>query len=179
MKQIVQHLKGRRTICGRFLTWAFLTAAAITFTLNAQADAGQGAIVTHIDRDSTSSFYAFSSDGQLRLEVVTSGQGDFFRLNPDGTLTLKIVEPKAPMTVSVSDGNGGWVPVWAGNGSLHDNFLVVREADGSWYSTGEDDHMHVEAKLTNVLDGSKWTLQVVVAIVDYEIKQLQIDLQPR
>ena len=75
--------------------------------------------------------------------------------------------------------DGAWVPMWEGSGSLHDNFLVVREADGSFSSTGEDDHMHVEAKLTNVLDDSKWTLRVVVAIVDYEIKQLQVDLQPQ
>jgi hypothetical protein len=178
MKQFVQNLKTIHTISGRFLAVAALAAAAFVFTTHAKADPGQGAVVTHIDRDSTTSFYAFSSDGQLRLEVVTSGQGDFFRHNPDGTLTLELVEPKAPMTVSVLV-DGVWVPMWEGSGSLHDNFLVVREADGSFSSTGEDDHMHVEAKLTNVLDGSKWTLQVVVAIVDYEIKQLQVDLQPR
>ena len=178
MKQFVQNLKTIHTISGRFLAVAALAAAAFVFTTHAQADPGQGAVVTHIDRDSTTSFYAFSSDGQLRLEVVTSGQGDFFRHNPDGTLTLEIVEPKAPMKVSVLV-DGAWVPMWEGSGSLHDNFLVVREADGHWYSTGEDDHMHVEAKLTNVLDDSKWTLRVVVAIVDYEIKQLQVDLQPQ
>jgi hypothetical protein len=179
MKQSVQDSKVIRTISGRFLAVAVLAASAFTFTPRAQADPSQGAVVTHIDRDLTGWFYAVSSDGQLRLDVVTFGQGDFLRLNPDGTLTLEVVEPKAAMTIRVSDGNGGWVPMWVGSGSLHDNFLVMRETDGSLSSTGEDDHMHVEGKFTNVLDGSQWTLQVVVAIVDYELKQLQIDLQPR
>jgi hypothetical protein len=178
MKQFVQNLKVLRTISGRFLAVAVLTAAAFTFTTRAQAAPGKGAVVTHIAPDHTGWFYAVSSDGQLRLDVVTSGQGDFLRLNPDGTLTFEIVEPKASMKVSVLI-NGDWVPMWEGSGSLHDNFLVVREADGSLSSTGEDDHMHVEAKLTSVGDDSKWTLRVVVAIVDYEIKQLQIDLQPK
>jgi hypothetical protein len=178
MKQFVQNLKVLRTMSGQLVAVAVLAAASFTFTTRAQADPGQGAVVTHIDRDRTGWFYAVSSDGQLRLDVVTSGQGDFLRLNPDGTLTLEIVEPKAPMKVSVLV-DGVWVPIWEGSGSLHDNFLVVREADGSLSSTGEDDHMHVEAKLTNVLDDSKWTLRVVVAIVDYEIRQLQIDLQPK
>jgi hypothetical protein len=165
-------------MAGQFVAVAVLAAAAFTFTARAQADPGQGAVVSHINRDLTGWFYAVSTDGQMRLDVVTSGQGDFLRLNPDGTQTFEIVEPKAPMTVSVLV-DGVWVPMWGGSGSLHDNFLVVRGADGSVYSTGEDDHMHVDGKLTNVLDGSKWTLRVVVAIVDYEIKQLQVDLQPK
>jgi hypothetical protein len=179
MKQIVQNLKALRTMPGRFLALAGLAAVTFTFTPSAQADSGQGAVVTHIDRDRTGWFYALSPDGQLRLDVATSGQGDLLRLNPDGTLTLEVVEPKTPMKVSVSDGSGGWAPVWAGTGSLHDTFSVVQEADGSLSSTGEDDAMHVEAKLTNLLDGSEWSLLVVAAIVDFEVKELKIDLQPR
>ncbi len=179
MKQLVQNSKILRTMVGRFLAVAVLAAAGFTFTPNAQADPGQGAVVTHIDRDRTGWFHAFSSDGQLRLDVATSGQGDLLRLNPDGTLTLEVVEPKAPMKVSVSDGIGGWVPVWAGTGSLHDTFSVVRDADGSLSSTGEDDAMHVEAKLTNLLDGTEWSLLVVVSVVDYQVKVLKIELQPR
>jgi len=40
-------------------------------------------------------------------------------------------------------------------------------------------NLHVEGKLTNLLDGSKWSLLVVAEIVDYEVKELKIDLQPR
>jgi hypothetical protein len=179
MKQFVQNLKVLRTMPGRFLAAAVVVATALAFNTPVQADPGQGAVVTHIDRDRTGWFYALSPDGQLRLDVATSGQGDLLRLNPDGTLTLEVVEPKAPMKVSVSDGNGGWAPVWAGTGSLHDTFSAVQEADGSLSSTGEDDAMHVEAKLTNLLDGSEWSLLVVAAIVDFEVKELKIDLQPR
>ena len=100
----------------------------------------------------------------MRLDVVISGQGDFFRHNPDGTLTLQIVEPQAPMTVSVLGSDGDWVPMWVGSGSFHDTGLVELAADGSFVFTGEADHLHVEGKLTNVLDGSEWSLLVVAVI---------------
>ena len=154
-------------------------AAAFTFTTRAQADPGQGAVVTHIDRDRTGWYYAESADGQLRLDVVLTGQGDFFRLNPDGTLTLEIVEPKAPMTVSVRGSDGGWVPIWVGSGSLHSIDLVEQTADGSFGTTGEASSLHVEGKLANLLDGSEWSLLVVAVEQNYEFKKLKINLQPR
>ena len=157
---------------------AVVVATALAFNTQVQADPGQGAVVTHIDRDHTGWFYAVSPDGQSRLDVVLSGQGDFHRLNPDGTLTSEIVEPKTSMTVSVLV-DGDWVPMWVGSGSLHDNSLVVQAADGSFESTGEASYQHVEGKLTNLLDGSEWSLLVVAVIRDYEFKELKIDLQPR
>ena len=75
--------------------------------------------------------------------------------------------------------DGQWVPVWIGSGSYHDTELVVPAADGSFDGTGEANHLHVEGKLTNLLDGSEWSLLVVAVIVDYEFKVLKIDLQPR
>jgi len=111
----------------------------------------------HFDPDLTGSSTTFSPDGQLRLVVVFSGQGDFIRLNPDGTWTMELVEPKAPLTVSVLS-NGDWVTMWVGNGSVHDTFLGQPMSDGSFIGTGEALHLHVEGKLTNVLDGSKWSL---------------------
>ena len=179
MKQFVRNLRIFRTMAGRFLSEAVVVAAALTFNVQAQADPGHGAVVTHIDRDRTGHFGAVSFDGQLRLDVVLSGQGDFFRLNPDGTVTLEIVEPQAPMTVSILGINGDWVPMWAGSGSLHDTYQVVQAADGLFVETGEDDHMHVKGKLMNLLDGSQWSLLAVLEIVDYEIKELRIDFQPR
>ena len=177
MKQFVKNLKIFRTMTGGFLSLAVVVATALTF--NAQADPGQGALVTHIDRDRTGYATAVSPDGQLRLDVVLSGQGDFFRLNPDGTLSLEIVEPKAPLTVSILGSDGDWVPLWVGSGSLHDTGLVEPAPDGSLVGTDEADHIHVEGKLTYLLDGSQWSLLVVAAIVDYEFKELKIDLQPR
>ena len=179
MKRFVQNLRIFRTMPGRFLPAAVVVATALAFNSQVRADPGQGAVVTHIDRDRTGSYEAVSPDGQLRLDVAISGQGDFFRLNPDGTLTLEIVEPKAPMTVSILGSNGDWVPMWVGSGSLHDNSLIVQAADGSFESTGEATSLHVEGKLTNLLDGSKWSLLVVAVIRDYEFKELKIDLQPR
>jgi hypothetical protein len=179
MKQFVQNLKVLRKMSGRFRAVAVLAAAAFTFTTRAQADPGQGAVVTHIDRDRTGWYAAESADGQLRLDVVTLGQGDFFRHNPDGTWTLQVVEANAPMTLSVRGSDGGWVPMWVGSGSLHDIGLVEPAANGVFDFTGEDDHMRVEGKLTNVLDGSKWSLLVVAVVVDYEVKELKIDLQPQ
>ena len=179
MKQFVQNLKIFRTTAGRFLAVAVLAAAAFTFTTRVQADPGQGAVVTHINRNYTGWAYVESPDGQLRLDVVLSGQGDFFRHNPDGTWTLEVVEPKATMTVSVRESDGDWVPMWIGSGSYHNTELVEPAADGSFVGTGEVSHLHVEGKLTNVLDGSKWSLLVVAAIVDYEFKELKVDLQPR
>ncbi len=179
MKQLVENLRIFRTIPGRFLPTAVVVATALAFNTQAQADPGQGAIVTHIDRDRTGWYYVESPDGQLRLDVVLTGQGDFFRHNPDGAWTLQTVEPQAPMTLSVSDGKGGWVPMWVGSGSLHDIGLVEPAADGSFDFTGEADSMRVEAKLTNVVDGSEWALLVVAMVVDYEVKELKIDLQPQ
>ena len=179
MKQFVQNSKVLQTTSGRLLAVAVLAAAVFTLNLRAQADPGQGAVVSHIDRDLSGWYYAESADGQLRLDVVTSGQGDFFRHNPDGTWTLQVIEPQAPMTLSVRGNDGGWVAVWAGSGSLHDIGLVEPAADGAFDFTGEDDHMHVEGKLTNVFDGSKWSLVVVAEVVDYQIKKLKINLRPR
>jgi hypothetical protein len=178
MKQFVQNLKIFRTTPGRFLSVAVVVAVALSFNAQAQADPGQGAVVTHVDRDLPGWFYTESADGQLRLDVVFSGQGDFFRHNPDGTWTLQAVEPRAPMTVSVLI-DGGWVPMWVGSGSFHDTFLAEPAGDGSFNGTGEDVHLHVEGKLTNVVDGSKWSLLVVAVVVDHEFKELKIDLQPR
>jgi hypothetical protein len=179
MKQFVQNLKVLRSMSGRFVAVAVLAAAAFTLTPRAQAAPGQGAVVTHFDRDATGWWYAESPEGQLSLYIVTSGQGDFLRRNPDGTLTLQSVEPQAPITVSVSDGNGGWVPMWVGTVSFHAIGLVVQEPDGVLDSTGEAFSVHVEGKLTNVFDGSKWSLLVVAEVVDYEVKKLKIDLRPR
>lgn len=179
MKQFVQNLKALRTMSGRFIAVAVLAAAAFTFTTRAQADPGQGAVVTHIDRDRTGYATAVSPDGQLRLDVFLTGQGDFFRLNPDGTLSLEIVEPKAPITISIPGINGDWVPRWLGSVSFHDAELVEQQADGSFESTFEATYYHVEGKLTNLLDDSKWSLLVVAVIRDFEFKELKIDLQPK
>ena len=178
MKQFVQNLKVLRTMPGRFLAVAVLAAAAFTFTTRAQADPGQGAVVMHFDRDRTGGYEAESPDGQLRLDVVTSGQGDFFRYNPDGTSTLQNVEPQAPVTLSVRGSDGGWVPMWVGSGSFHITGLVELTADGFFEFTGEAYSLHVEGKLTNVLDGSEWSLLVVAVAQNYEVKKLKIDLQP-
>ena len=115
----------------------------------------------------------------MSLNVVLSGQGDFFRHNPDGTWTLQIAEPKAPMTLSVRGSGGDWVPMWAGSGSFHIIGLGEPAADGGFDFTNEAAYLHVEGKLTNVLDGSEWSLHVVAVIQDYQFKQLKIDLQPR
>ena len=179
MKQFVQNLKVVRTMSGRFLAVAVLGAVAFTFATRAQADPGQGAVVTHIDRDLPGWFYTESPDGQTRLDVVFSGQGDFIRHNRDGTWTLQAVEPKATMTVSVRGSDGGWVPMWVGSGSFHDTFLAEPASDGSFNGTGEVVHLHVEGKLTNLLDGSKWSLLLVAVVVDYEFKELKVELQPR
>jgi hypothetical protein len=179
MKRFVQSLKVLRTMSGRFVAVAVLAAAALTFTTRAQAAPGEGAVVTHIDRDLAGWFYTESADGQLRLDVVLSGQGDFFRHNPDGTWTLQTVEPKAPMTVSIRGNDGGWVPMWVGGGSFHDTWMAEPAGDGTWNGTGEADHLHVEGKLTNLLDSSKWSLLVVAEVVDYEFTELKVELQPR
>src|SRR3954467_9005617 len=99
MKQFVQNLKVLRTMSRRFLAAGVLAAAAFVFTPPAQADPGNGAIVTHIDRERTGGYEAVSPDGQLKLHVLTSGQGEFVRRNPDSTLTLQSVEPQAPVTL--------------------------------------------------------------------------------
>ncbi|HKS38946.1 MAG TPA: hypothetical protein VJW76_17255, partial [Verrucomicrobiae bacterium] len=143
MKQFVQNMKILRTMAGRILSVAVVVAAAFTFTTRAQADPGQGAVVTHIDRDRTGGGYeAESPDGQLRLNVVTSGQGEFFRQNPDGTWTLQNVEPQAPVTLSVRGSDGSWVPMWVGIGSFHITGLVELTAEFFEF-TGEAYSLHV------------------------------------
>ena len=179
MKQFVQNLKVLRTMPGRFLSVAVVVAAALIINTPAQADPGQGAVVTHDDRDLTSGYYAESPDGQLRLDVALTGQGDFLRHNADGTWTLQIAEPQAPMTLSVRGSGGGWVPMWAGSGSFHIIGLGEPAADGSFYFNNEAAYFHAEGKLTNVLDGSEWSLHVVAVIKDQQFKVLKIDLQPK
>jgi hypothetical protein len=178
MKQFVQNLKIPGTMFGRFLAVAVLTATAFTFTTRAQADPGHGAVVTHTDRNLTSHYYAESPDGQLRLVVVLTGQGEFLRQNTDGTWTLQTSEPRAPITLSVRGSDDDWVPMWVGSGSFHISGLVEL-GDGIQTFTGEATSLHVEGKLTNVLDGSEWSFHVVAEFQDYEIKKLKIDLQPR
>jgi hypothetical protein len=179
MKQFVQNFKVLRTRSRQFLAAAVLVATAFVFTPRAQADPGHGAVVTHIDRDLTGgSYQAISPDGQLKLDVVTTGQGEFVRLNPDGTLTLESVEAQAPVTLSVRGSDGEWVLMWAGSGSFHITGLV--EVTEEFFSfTGEAYSLHVEGKLTNVLDGSEWSFLVVAVAQDYEVKKLKIDLLPR
>jgi len=178
MKQFVQNLKIFRTMPGRILSVAVVVAAAFSFTTHAQADPGQGAVVTHFDRDGTGGYEAESPDGQLRLHVVTSGQGEFVRHNSDGTWTLQSVDMQAPVTLSVRGSDGSWVPMWVGIGSFHITGLV-EPADGVLYFTGEAYSLHVEGKLTNMLDGSEWSFLVVAVAQNYEVKKLKIDLQPR
>lgn len=115
-----------------------------------------------------------SPDGQFRLDVVTTGQGELLSRNPDGTLTLQSVEPQALITVSVLGSDGGWVPM-VGSGSFHITGLVVQAGD-SFYFTGEAAYLHVEGKLTNELDGSEWSLLVVAVLRDGEFKKLTIEL---
>jgi hypothetical protein len=182
MKQFVQNfgqnLKIFEALSGRFLSGMLIVAAA-TFNAPALADSDQGAVVTHIDRHLTGYYVAVSPDGQLRLDIILTGLGDFFRLNPDGTVSLEIVEPKAPLTASILGSDGNWVPTWGGSVSFHSNDLVEQAADGSFESTFEAFSFHVEGKLTNLIDGSKWSLQVVAVVVDYQFKELKIDLHPR
>lgn len=180
MKQFVQNLKVLRTMSRRFLAVGVLAAAAFVFTPRAQADPGHGAIVTHIDRDRTGGYYeAFSPDGQLKLDVATTGQGEFVRRNPNGSWTLQNVEPQAPITLSVRGSDGGWVPMWVGIGSFHITGVVELTAEGFFDFTGEAYSLHVEGKLTNALDGSEWSFLVVAVAQNYEVKKLKIDLQPR
>lgn len=178
MKQLVQTLKLLQTMPGRFLPAAALAATALAFNTQVQADPGQGAVVTHINPDRTGYYEAVSPDGQLRLDIATSGQGDFFRHNPDGTWTLQSVEPQASITLSVPGSDGAWVPMWIGSGSFHITGLVEPAGD-AFYFTDEAAYLHVEGKLTNLLDGSKWSLLVAAVIRDYEFKELKIDLQPQ
>jgi hypothetical protein len=177
MKQFVQNLKVLRAISGRFLAVAVIAAAGFTVTTRAQADPGQGAVVTLIDRDATGGWWGVSPDGQLRLDVVLIGQGDFLRLNPDGTLTWQTVAPRTPMTVSVVGDDGAWVPRWVGSGSFHETALVVLEPNGSLSETGESTYIHVQGQLA-MADGSEWSLLVVAVEQNQEFKVLTIDLHP-
>ena len=149
-------------------------------TTGAQADPGKGAVVIHADRDATGGgWYAVTPDGQLRLDVATTGQSEFVCHNPDGTWTLESVEPQAPVTVSVRNDRGDWMPRWFGPGSLRIAGLVEPVGDGIYDFTDEAVTLHIEGQLTSLLDGSSWSLLVTAVIVNYEFKELKIDLQPR
>ena len=170
MKELIQNLKVLRAMSGRFLAVAVLAAMAFPTTIHAQTDPGQGAIVIHIDRDATSQFTAVSPDGQLRLDVAISGQSDYFRLNPDGTLTFQTVESQAPMTLSALGSGGVWEPMLSGYGTLHFSGLVDDERN----STGEAVHLTVLGHMTKA-DGSQWLLHVVAVEKDQEFKVLTVD----
>jgi len=173
MKQLIQNMNVLRTMSGRFLSTAAVVATVLTFTTTAQADPGQGAVVTHIDPGATSELTAISPDGQLRLDVAISGQSDYFRLNPDGTRTFQTVEPQASMTVSVLGSDGAWEPMLTGYGTLAFQALV----DENRNATGEATYLNAKGKLY-AADGSEWSLLVVAVQQDQEFKVLKIDIQP-
>jgi hypothetical protein len=114
----------------------------------------------------------------LRLDAGLSGQGDFYRLNPDGTVTWETVDTQTPLTVSVLGPGGAWVQIWTGIGSVHETALVEPSVGGGYDPTGEAIHFHVQGKLTMV-DGSSWSLHVVAMEQDQEFKVLKIDFQPK
>jgi len=174
MKQVIKTTKMVRILSGRFLSTAALVAAVLTFTTTAQADPGQGAVVTHIDPGATSELTAISPDGQRRLDVAISGQSDYFRLNPDGTLTFQTVEPQAPMTLSVLGSDGVWEPALVGCGTLAFHALVDDQRD----STGEATYLQAEGRLY-AADDSEWSLHVVAVQQHQEFKVLKIEIQPQ
>jgi hypothetical protein len=186
MKQFVQNSKVFRTIFGRFVALAVLTAAAFTLTPRVQAAPGKGAVVTFITRDGTLVFTAFTPDfttfypdGQLKLEIAFGAPGDFIRANPDGTLSVKVTATQAPLTISVLADNGEWIPALVGTGLFHSTDLVEPVGDGSYISTGQAGQQSYEFQLTRLADGSQWSLHAVVVDVNYEIKVFKIDFQPR
>jgi hypothetical protein len=180
MKQFVQNLKVLRAMSGRFLSVA-VVAAALTFTNGAKADPGQGAVVTFTERDGTGLLTTYSPDGQLMLQLVYGNPGDFVRLNPDRTLSLNGTATQAPMTVSVRVGVDEYVPAWVGSGSFHSTDLVEPDPDPNfdYMSTGEARYWHIQGQLISLLDGSEWSLHVVVVEQDQEFKVLTIDFQPK
>jgi len=159
---------------GRFLMVVVVAAAGLTFNTQAQSDPGQGAVVTHIDPGATGEFWAISPDGLLRLDVAISGRSDYYRLNPDGTLSFQTVEPQASMTLSGLGSDGAWEPMLTGYGTLAFHALV----DDDRNSTGEATYLAVQGQLTSVDDGSEWSLHVVAVQQDQEFKVLKIDIQP-
>jgi hypothetical protein len=173
MKQSVQNLTVFRAMSGRFLTVAVVAAAALAFNTQAQADPGHGAVVTHIDPDATGQLTAISPDGEKRLDVAITGQSDYIRRNPDGTLTWQAVEPQAAMTLSVPGSNEPWDTEFIGYGTLAFHALVDEDLD----STGEETYLAVEGKLTRVKDRSEWLLHVVAVQKNQEFKVLKIDLR--
>jgi len=178
MKQFVQNLRISRTMAGRFLAVAVLAAAGFAFTPCAQADPGQGAVVTFITRDGSLVFTTFTPDG-FKVEIVFGAPGDFIRANPDGTLFIKVNATQAPMTISIpGEDEGEWIPAWVGSGQFQSTDVVVPEGEG-WVSTGEAGHESYQFQLTSLADGSEWTLHAVVSVVDYEFKVLKIDFQPK
>jgi len=186
MKRFVQSLKVLRTMSGRFVAVAVLAAATFTLTPRAQAAPGHGASVTFITRDGTLVFTTFAPDfttfypdGQLKVEVVFGAPGDFLRANPDGTLSVKVTAPQAPMTISVLADDGKWIPELVGTGLFHSTDLVEPVGDGSYISTGQAGQQSYEFQLTRLADGSRWSLHAVVAVVNYEVKVFKIDFQPK
>ena len=178
MKQIVQNSKNFRRMSGSFLAVAVLAMAAFTFTPRIQASPGQGAVVTFVTRNGTLVFTTFTPDG-LKVEIVFGAPGDFLRTNPDGTHFIKVDATQAPITISVpGDEEGEWIPAWVGSGLFQSTDVVEPAGDG-WVSTGEAGHQSYQFQLTQLADGSEWTLHAVVTVVDYELKVLKIDFQPK
>ena len=48
-----------------------------------------------------------------------------------------------------------------------------------YISTGEAGCKSYQFQLTRLVDGSEWSLHAVVVGVDYELKVLKIDFQPK
>jgi hypothetical protein len=178
MKQLVQNSKVLRTISGCSLAVAVLAAATAAFPPRAQADPGQGEVVTFITRDGSLNYTAYTPDG-LKVEIVFGAPGDFLRKNPDGTLSIKVTATQAPMTISVPGENEGeWIPAWVGTGLFHSTDVVVPMGDG-WISTGEAGQQSYQFQLTSLADGSAWALHADVAVVNYQLKVFKIEFHPK
>lgn len=163
---------------GRFLAGAILAAAAFTFSPQAQADPGQGAVVTFITRDGSLDYTAYTPDG-LKVEIVFGAPGDFLRENPDGTLSVKVTATQAPMTISLPGENEGeWIPAWVGTGLFHSTDVVVPMGDG-WISTGEGGQQSYQFQLISLADGGAWVLHAEVTVVDYQFKVFKIEFHPK
>jgi hypothetical protein len=178
MKQLLRNLIRFQTSSRPTVITAIAVAIALIFSPHAQADPGRGAVVFHYDPDSTGWWSAVFPDGQFRLEIFLFGPGDFIRENPDGTLFVKENSTQAPMMLSVLGEDGNWVETFLGIGSFHASGSVER-IDGGSQTTGESLSFHVQGQFTNVFDGSPWSLHVLGAIRDWQLKAYKFDLRPR
>jgi hypothetical protein len=128
----------------------------------------------------TFDFVATDTSGNLFHLTFPGNPGDFLRQNPDGTYSIHAESNSAQIEVTPA---GFPFPVLAGVTSFHYTASVdvsgyTSQGDPIWMSDGEFVDLSGSGELTNIFDGSPWSLVTHVLQRHQVFTKYEVDLTP-